>query len=418
MHSIFHVFSALLLLAAAFGYLNHKFLHLPRTIGMLIGALALSAGLIVWDAFFPGSLVKPWAKLVLEEISFPAALLNGALSFLLFAAALSVSFSDLWNRKGTIIALATAGVVISTVLMGSAMWLVFDLVELNVPLSWCLVLGAILAPTDPIAVTAALERVALPSELRGTIAGESLLNDGVGVLLFTLLVGVAAGGSSDVSAGHFALLFIYEAFGGAVLGLAGGYIAYRAMRGIDEHDVEVMISFALVTVTYSVAELLYLSGPLAVVVAGVLVGSHARKHAMSDKTRRHIDVVWSVIDEVLNSLLFLLIGLEIVVLEGGLAIFVAAAAAAGLSLIVRFASVGPLALIVSKLKVRLGTTILLTWTGLRGGISIALALSLPESEFRQPILAACYGVVLFTILVQGLTLERVADYFFRRKPEA
>ena len=417
MLSIFHLFSVLLLLAATFGYLNQKFLHLPRTIGMLIGALGLSAGLILWDAAFPGYLVKPWAKLVLEHVSFPAALLNGALSFLLFAAALSVSFSDLWKRKGTIIVLATAGVVISTVLMGGAMWLVFGLLGLGVPLSWCLVLGAITAPTDPIAVTAALERIGLPAELRGVIAGESLLNDGVGVLMFTLLIGVAAGGGADVSVGKFAFEFVYEAIGGALLGLGGGYVAYRAMRTIDDHDVEVMISLALVTVTYSVAELLGMSGPIAVVVAGVLVGSHARQHAMSEDTRRHIDVFWSVIDEVLNALLFLLIGLEIVVVEGASATFEAAAAAAVLSLVVRFASVGPLALIVTKLRVRFRATVLLTWSGLRGGISIALALSLPESEFRQPILAAVYGVVLFTILVQGLTLERVANYFFRRKPE-
>jgi CPA1 family monovalent cation:H+ antiporter len=417
MFSIFHLFSALLLLAAVFGYLNHRFLHLPRTIGMLIGALALSVALIAWDAAFPGILVRPWAKAILGDLSFPAALLNGALSFLLFAAALSVSFSDLWNRKGTIILLATIGVLISTLLMGIGMWLVFALIGLNVPLIWCLVLGAIVSPTDPIAVSAALERIGLPAELRAVIAGESLLNDGVGVLMFTLLLGVATGGDT-ISFGQFGLLFVYEAIGGAMLGLAGGYVAYRAMRTIDQHDVEVMISLALVTFCYSVAELLHLSGPIAVVVAGVLVGSQARQYAMSENTRRHIDLFWSVIDEVLNSLLFLLIGLEIVVVEGSKETLIAAAAAAMLSLAVRFASIGPLALIVTRLKVRLGATVLLTWSGLRGGISIALALSLPDSEYRQPILAAVYGVVLFTILVQGLTLERVADYYFRRKPES
>lgn len=417
MNSIFHLFSALLVLAAIFGYLNHKFLHLPRTIGMLIGALGLSVALILWDIAFPGFLVRPWAKTVLDQVSFPAALLNGLLSFLLFAAAMSVNFSDLWKRKGTIFILATVGVLISTFLMGGAMWFVFGLVGLNVPLIWCLVLGAIVAPTDPVAVSGALERIGLPAELRGTIAGESLFNDGVGVLMFTLLVGIAAGWSGEVSVGHFALEFLYEAFGGALLGLAGGYVAFRAMRAIDQHDVEVMISLALVTAAYSIAELIHVSGPIAVVIAGVLVGSHARQHAMSDDTRRHIDIFWSVIDEVLNSLLFLLIGLEIVVVEGTSAIFEAAAAAAILSLAVRFASVGPLALIISKLKVRFGTTVLLTWSGLRGGISIALALSLPDSDFRQPILAAVYGVVLFTILVQGLTLERVADYFFRKKSD-
>jgi CPA1 family monovalent cation:H+ antiporter len=417
MYSIFHLFSALLLLAAVFGYLNHRFLHLPRTIGMLIGALTLSVGLIVWDMVFPGDFVRLWAKQVLEQASFPAALLNGALSFLLFAAALSVKFDDAWQRKGTIAVLATVGVLLSTFLMGGAMWLVFGLAGLSVPLVWALLLGAITSPTDPIAVGAALERVGLPATLRATISGESLLNDGVGVLMYALLVGIAVGGE-HFSTTHFALLFVYEAVGGALLGLAAGYIAYRAMRSIDQHDVEIMISFALVTVTYSAAEILGLSGPIAVVIAGVLVGSQAREHAMSDKTRLHIDVVWSVIDEVLNSLLFLLIGLEIVVVEGNAAVLVAAAVAGVLSLIVRFASVAPLALLLSRLKVRTGATVLLTWAGLRGGISIALALALPESEYRQIILASVYGVVLFTILVQGLTLERVADYFFRRKREA
>jgi CPA1 family monovalent cation:H+ antiporter len=417
MHSIFHLFSALLLLAAVFGYVNHRFLHLPRTIGMLIGALTLSVGLIVWDNVFPGDFVRLWAKQLLEQASFPAALLNGALSFLLFAAALSVKFDDAWQRKGTIAVLATAGVLLSTFLMGGAMWLVFGLAGLSVPLVWALVLGAITAPTDPIAVSAALERVGLPATLRATISGESLLNDGVGVLMYALLVGIAAGGK-DFSATNFALLFVYEAAGGALLGLATGWLAYRAMRSIDQHDVEIMITFALVTVTYSIAEVLGLSGPIAGVIAGVLVGGRARKHAMSDKTRLHIDVVWSVIDEVLNSLLFLLIGLEIVVVEGNVAVLLAAAAAAVLSLAVRFASVAPLAFLLSRLKVRTGATVLLTWAGLRGGISIALALALPESDYRQIILASVYGVVLFTILVQGLTLERVADYFFRRKQEA
>ena len=417
MHSIFHLFSALLLLAAVFGYLNHRFLHLPRTIGMLIGALTLSVGLIVWDVVFPGDYVRLWAKQVLEQASFPTALLNGALSFLLFAAALSVKFDDAWQRKGTIAVLATVGVLLSTFLMGGAMWLVFGLAGLSVPLVWALLLGAITAPTDPIAVGAALERVGLPATLRATISGESLLNDGVGALMYALLVGIAVGGK-DFSATHFALLFFYEAVGGALLGLATGYLAYRAMRSIDQHDVEIMITFALVTVTYSVAEILGLSGPIAVVIAGVLVGSRAREHAMSDKTRLHIDVVWSVIDEVLNSLLFLLIGLEIVVVEGNGAVLVAAAMAAVLSLVVRFASVAPLAFLLSRLKVRTGATVLLTWAGLRGGISIALALALPDSDYRQIILASVYGVVLFTILVQGLTLERVADYFFRRKREA
>jgi CPA1 family monovalent cation:H+ antiporter len=261
----------------------------------------------------------------------------------MFAAALEVSFADLWSRKGTIAVLATAGVMMTAVLMGLGMWQVFALLGVPVPLVWCLVLGAAVAPTDPVAVMSALRQTGMPADLRGMIAGESLFNDGVGILAFTVLVAAATGSESHV--GSIAIDFVREAFGGGVLGLVTGYVAYAAMRRIDEYNVELMISLALVAATYSLAQTMQMSGPIAVVVAGLFIGTRAKQHAMSERTREHLYTVWSVIDEVLNALLCLIIGLEILVIDVGASgrVLAAAAIAAALSLLVRFISVSSLA---------------------------------------------------------------------------
>jgi CPA1 family monovalent cation:H+ antiporter len=407
----------LLVLAAVFGYINAKLLHLPRTIAILILALAVSLVLIGAEHIFPEFQGKARLGRILESAHLSEALLDGALSFLLFAGAIEVSFTSLWDRKWTILALATLGVVISAGLMGTAMWYVFQWVGHPVPFIWCLVFGAVVAPTDPVAVLGALQRAGLPAPLQATIAGESLFNDGVGVVVFTLLVGIATGTGDNVTAGGIFGVFLWEAVGGAVLGLVAGYITYLAMRFIDDHNVELMISLALVTATYAIALNFHLSGPVAVVVAGILIGSRGRERAMSEKTRNHLDIVWSVIDEILNALLFLLIGLEILVIEATIPLLVAAVGAALLSLAIRFTSVLPMRLLPARYRMSWSAIGVLTWAGLRGGISIALALSLPAMPYREAILAACYGVVLFTILVQGLTLETVASRLSRGNPE-
>jgi CPA1 family monovalent cation:H+ antiporter len=412
MQSTFQAFSALLVLAALFGFLNDRFLKLPRAVGILVLSLTLSVCLIGVEAIFPSLHIRDFATTHIDFAAFPRTLFNGVLAFLMFAAALEVSFSDLWSRKGTIAVLATVGVVMTALLVGFGMRWVFVLLGVSVPLLWCLVLGATVAPTDPVAVMGALRRVGLPASLQGLIAGESLFNDGVGILVFTVLVAAATG--SNTNAGSIAIDFAREALGGGVLGLVTGYIAYRAMRRIDEYNVELMISLALVTGTYSLALALQMSGPIAVVVAGLLIGTRARQLAMSERTRERLYIVWSVIDEVLNALLCLIIGLEILVIDIGAsgAVLVAAAIAALLSLVVRFVSVSSLGFLLYGPRARPGAVAILTWAGLRGGISMALALSMPESAYRQPLLVACYAVVLFTMLVQGLTLERVARRLF------
>ncbi len=414
----FQAISALLVLAALFGFLNDRFLKLPRPIGILVLSLAFSTVLIGIEVAAPNLRIGAFVSAHIDAAAFPRALFNGVLAFLMFAAALEVSFADLWSRKGTIAVLATAGVVMTAGLMGFGMWQVFALLGVPVPLVWCLVLGAAVAPTDPVAVMSALRQTGLPADLRGMIAGESLFNDGVGILAFTVLMAAATGSESRV--GLIAFDFFREAFGAGLLGLVTGYIAYAAMRRIDEYNVELMISLALVAATYSLAQTMQMSGPIAVVVAGLFMGTRAKQHAMSERTRERLYTVWSVVDEVLNALLCLIIGLEILVIDVGASgpVLVAAAIAAALSLLVRFISVSSLAFLLRGSRARPRAVAVLTWAGLRGGIPVALALSMPETEYRQSLLMACYGIVLFTMLVQGLTLERLAAHLFPRDEAA
>jgi CPA1 family monovalent cation:H+ antiporter len=400
----------LLALAAAFGYLNHRWLKLPHTIGLVVIALFASIAILALDLAAPSLGFRATVRGAVKSIDFPDVLMKGMLSFLLFAGALHINLNELARRIWAIVAMATIGVLISTALVGYATYLLAGLAGFGIPLGYCLVFGALISPTDPIAVLGILKTVHVPASLEAKIAGESLFNDGVGIVLFTILVAVAAGteGGDALTAAAIGQLFATEALGGGLLGLATGFIAYRAIGSIDEHNLEVLITLALVTLTYSIAITIHVSGPIAVVVSGILIGNHGKRLAMSATTRDYLFKFWSLIDEVLNSVLFLIIGFEILALTFTGPIVLVMALAVPVVLAARLAAVSvPLAALSLRDEFTKGAIPVLTWGGLRGGISVALALSLPDFPQKHVVLAMTYGVVIFSIIVQGLTVERV-----------
>jgi len=393
-------------LAAVFGYVNHRWLRLPNSIGLVVIALGASLGVIGLDRVAPGLALEATVKSTLSQVDFHDVLMKGMLSFLLFAGALHVDLGALLQRKWAISAMATVGVSMSTALIGAGSFYAFRLIGFDIPFTHCLVFGALISPTDPIAVLGILKKVKVPETLEAKIAGESLFNDGVGVVIFTILVAIAMGDGEPITAFGVAELFLTEAVGGAALGLAAGYLAYRAIKTVDEYTLEVMITLSLVMVTYGIASALHVSGPIAVVVAGLLMGNHGARFAMSETTRSHVETFWSLIDEILNSVLFLAIGFEVLALTLSGEIFLAIAISIPLVLAARFISVAtPLTVLRLGRTFTKGAVPVLTWGGLRGGISVALALSLPDVPSKDVILAATYGVVIFSIVVQGLTIE-------------
>ncbi|MFP6690463.1 MAG: sodium:proton antiporter [Alphaproteobacteria bacterium] len=410
--SFLNVAAVIVALAALFGYINHRWLGLPHAIGIVVIALLASLGAIAIDAIFPALALQDSVRAILANIDFHDVLMKGMLSFLLFAGALHVNLDDLLSRKWAIGSMATVGVLMSTFMVGFAVWGISSALGIGIPMMYCLVFGALIAPTDPVAVLGILKTVKVPESLEAKIAGESLFNDGVGLVVFIIMVAIAVGGGGhggdSVGVLDVIRLFAQEALGGAALGLAFGYVAFRALKSIDEHNLEVLITLALVMVTYGVAAALHLSGPIAVVIAGLLIGNKGTRLAMSEKTRDHVQKFWSLLDEIINSALFLLIGFEVFALSISGNVVLLMIIAIPLTLAARFISVAtPLTLLSLNREFTKGAIPVLTWGGLRGGISVALALSLPESAFKDTILATTYGVVIFSIVVQGLTVKFV-----------
>lgn len=405
--NILNTIAILLTLSAVFSYLNYRFIKLPTAIGIMLISLVLSLLLLL-----SGKLglfdVSHQASTLISKIDFHTTLINGMLSFLLFAGALHINLNELSKQKWVILILATVGVISSTFMVGGISWVILNALELNVSFIYCLLFGALISPTDPIAVIGILKTVGVPKSLEIKISGESLFNDGVAVVVFLVLLGIATG-AGEATVSSIGLLFLQEAVGGAIYGFIIGGICFYMLRSVNNYQVEVLLTLALVTGGYASAMALHLSGPIAMVVAGLLIGNHGRILAMSKSTREHLDTFWELIDEILNAVLFLLIGLEVLILVYHTEYFLAALAIIPAVLLSRFISVG--VSIEAMKKVRQfspGVTRLMTWGGLRGGISVALALSLPKGMEREVILAITYAVVIFSILVQGLTLGSLA----------
>ena len=405
--SQFDLIAILIVLVALLSYLNARLLRQPPIVGLMAVSLLFSAVLAVTGLVVPP--VGQWARALLARIDLGEALLHGMLGFLLFAGSLHVDLGHLSRQKGAVAALATVGVLLSTALVGGLMWGVSALLGLGLRPIDCFLFGALISPTDPIAVLGLLRRVGAPEPLKVVIAGESLFNDGIGVVLFLGLLEYAGGRGEG--GGEFAWLFLRQAVGGGAFGLGLGALVYLLLRSVDNYQVEIFLSLALVAGGYSAAEALHLSGPIAMVVAGLLIGNHGRGFAMSPTTTERLDQFWELIDEFLNATLFVLIGLEVLVLDLSATYIAAGVLAVPVVLAARWASV-ILSARVPGLRRRFdpATVAILTWGGLRGGISVALALSLPGTAgrsgapVRDVLLTVTYFVMAFSILVQGLSI--------------
>ena len=416
----------LLTLATIFGAINYKFVKLPHTIGLMIVALVASLSLIALDLTFPSLGMSILVNEFLGNIDFNVTLMQGMLSFLLFAGALHVDLDQLLENKWTILAFASIGVLVSSFVIGGGFWLISGAVGLSLPFLVCLLLGVMVSPTDPVAVLGVLKTLQVPSPLKAKIAGESLFNDGVAVVLFSVLVSLVFGnGGEEGLETSFQLtsviwLLTKEALGGLFLGLISGFIAFWLLRQIDDYVLEVLITLALVTGAYSIALHLHLSGPIAMVIAGLLIGNQGTSLAMSETTRMHVETFWELVDEILNSVLFLLIGLKIVFLLQHSSYEIAYPLLIGLfiaitllSLFARFLAIAlPVQIKSLNSEVNPGTVPILTWAGIRGGVSVALALSLPSSLESELLLFVTYLVVLFSVAIQGLTIENVIKRYY------
>jgi len=412
--NLLQVIAVLIVLAGVFGAINYFLLRLPHAIGILVVALLASLGVAALEYVLPELGLSARVGDALESIDFSQALLQGMLGLLLFAGALHVKVSDLRKQARIVALMATLGVGLSTVVAGVG----FSYVT-GVPLMVALVFGVIISPTDPVAVLGVLRGANLRKTLETKIAGESLFNDGVGYVVFLILVGVAfpEGDSHGASLGAVARLFFQEAVGGAALGAFLGWLTFQVMKRIDDYSLEVLISLGLVAGGYVLADSLHVSGPIMAVVAGLFIGDVGMKYGMSEKTRAYLDTFWHLIDEILNAILFLMIGVEVLTLTFTMDALTAGALAIILSLLARLVAVTiPVLLLKPFRGFSHGIIPIMTWGGLKGGISVALALSLPESEYKPLILVATYVVVVFSIIVQGLSVAPLARRL-GREPE-
>jgi len=399
-------------MTAVSAYLNHRFIRLPTTIGVMATSLGVTFLLVVLDGLGWNLLgfvhrLKLAEAGFLHSVDFSQLLLQGMLSLLLFAGAMHVDFARLANYRWQVLALAIVSTSVSTAVVGVAIWLLLPLLDMRLSLPYCLVFGALISPTDPIAVMGILRSAGAPRNLEIVITGESLFNDGVGVVLFSLMLALATSGDAP-SVSSASLVLLREAGGGIAFGWVLGYALYRLLASVDHYQIEVLLTLAAVLGGYSLASHLEVSGPLAMVIAGVMTGNRSREHAMSETTRHYVDMFWELIDEILNALLFVLIGMQALIVPFTSRMILAGVVAYVIALAARLLTVGaPIAFLRRAAGLPRGSWLVLTWGGLRGGISVALALSLPSGDAREVILAMTYLVVMASIFGQGLTIGRI-----------
>ncbi|MDN3203199.1 cation:proton antiporter [Algoriphagus sediminis] len=400
---LFTIATILIVLSAGFAFINTKYLKLPFTIGLMLIAILFTLGITILGNFSP--YIMDQANLLIKSIDFETILLDVMLSFLLFAGALHTKLDALKRQRGPIALFATMGVVVSTFLIGTLMFYIFSTFGHPIDYIYCLLFGALISPTDPIAVLGILKEANAPKKLETKIVGESLFNDGVGVVVFLVIFQIARQGLDAVTPGDVAILFLEEVVGGIGLGLIAGYLTFRLMKVIDHYETEVILTLALVMGLSVLAHLLHVSGPLAVVVAGIFIGNKSPEIAWSKTTQGYVDKFWELVDVLLNAVLFVLIGLELLIITVNSEYIMFGLIAIPVALFSRYlALAGPVALFRKKLEFIPKTTIIMTWGGIRGGISIALALSLGAQMERELFLTVTYIIVIFSILVQGLTI--------------
>ncbi|TFF39767.1 cation:proton antiporter [Mucilaginibacter psychrotolerans] len=394
-----------IVLTALFAYINHRFIKWPPTIGIMVLSLLCSMLLAAFGN--TNSVLAAKALQLASSVDFQDVLMNFMLSFMLFAGAIHIDAARLKKERWPIILLATCGTLISTFLVGGMVYGLLPLFSINIPFIYCLLFGALISPTDPIAVLAILKEAKIPASLELKISGESLFNDGVAVVVFISIAEVAKSGDfSLVSVGG---LFLQEAVGGLLFGALLGYFGYWALKSIDDYKVEVLITLAIVAGGYFVAGYLHISGPLAMVVAGIITGNKVKREGMSDVSRDYLDKFWELIDEILNAVLFLLMGLEMLVIKVNPILLLIGGIIIVIVLLARWISVAiPVSLMKYRIKFEKNAVLILTWGGLRGGLSVAMALSLGNNMYRDEFVLITYIVVVFSIFIQGLTIGKVA----------
>lgn len=407
---LYYSFSILIVLASLFAYLNHRFLKLPSTIGIMVIAMFVSIVLVLFgNSYLSEELIM--LKQIMNDINFTEVLMGAMLNFLLFAGAVHINFADLREQKGPVMTFATVSVIISTFVVGSVMYYILPLLGIEMPFIYCLLFGALISPTDPIAVLSILQKANVSKELETKVAGESLFNDGIAVVLFVIILQLAQGSGFELTTWNVTKLILMEAGGGILLGIGLGLTAAYALKKIDDYKVSVLVTLSVVMGGYLIAKSLHFSGPLAMVAAGLYIGNFDKKASrMSEQTKDYLHKFWELIDEIMNAVLFLLIGFELLIITTVQEYWLGGVIAIVVVLLARFISIYlPTKIIPFKKKFNKETIKILVWGGLRGGVSIALALSMEPGVFKDVIVSITYIVVVFSIIVQGLTIDKLAN---------